>query len=139
MMHRSGCRIRLRFQWQRWQCLIRWCRIVDSCGGRIVRVLIAQRVGEFVAVRRCWMQIGECFVTVCDRCGGRLTRRHTAGRCHCIVIVHARIGAVRGHKICEWVGLLCVAVQQKLIVERRLTAGRCGQRAGRRTICKYQT
>lgn len=132
MVHSSGRRIWLRLQRQRWQCVIRGCCIVDSrC---IICVLIAQRIGKFVTIRRCWMQIGECLVAVCDWCGGWFTWRYTAWRCHGIVIVHAWIGAIRWHKICEWIGFLCVTVQQELIVERRFTARRCRQRAGRWTI-----
>lgn len=137
MMHGSCGRIRLRFQWQRWQCLIRCSCIVDSrC---IICVLLAQRIGKFVAIRWCWMQIGECFVAVCNWRGGRFTWRHTAWRRHCVVIIHAWIGAVRRYQIGEWIGLLCVAMQQELIVERRLAAGRCRQWARRWTICEMGT
>lgn len=124
VVHGGGRRIRLRLQRQRRQ------RVVEAgVGDRAVgRVLVAQRVGQLVGVGR-RMEVGERFAV--GHGGGRVARRHRTGRRHRVVVVHGRgVAAVRRHQVRERIGLLRVAVQQELVVEGGLAAGRCGQRAG---------
>lgn len=118
--------VRLRLQRQRGQRIARARRVTH----RGVRVLVPERVAELVVVGR-GVEAGERLAAGGRRRDGGLARRHAARRRHRVVVVDRRgVRAVGGHQVRERVRLLRVAVQQELVVERRLAARRRRQRPG---------